>query len=292
MRFRSVLALATVLAVLPALEGEALADERAECANAFEATQRLQQEGKLMSALDQANRCAKATCPKLLKGECSKWVSEITPKLPTIVVRVKTADGCERTDAKVEVSGVSKRGTENDADEIRVDPGSHDITATDPVSGKTKTTSINFAAGEHRDVDIDFAEPDAVCGKSKKKSASAKKIQLPTILLGAGGAAFLTTGLVVGLIGSSKRSDLDECKPNCPQVNLDHVQGFFTAGDVLGVIGLVGIGAAVASYFILQPKAAKPVEPKEKDDDKERDKETSEAWLRPVIGPRGFSLVF
>lgn len=287
MNFRSVVAVTALLGLAFTAES-AHADERAECATAFEQTQRLQQKNELMSALEQANRCARPTCPKLLKSECSKWVSEIQPKLPTIVVRVKASDGCEKTDAKVDVSGAFKRGTENDADEIRVDPGSHEITATDPVSGRTKTTTINFAPGEHRDVDIDFAEPDAVCGKSvKKPKPPPRKIPMPSIILGAAGAAFLTTGVVVGLIGSSKRSDLDACKPDCTQEQIDHVQGFFTAGDVLGIVGLVGIGAAVVTYFVLQPpKDDKPAEPAKKEPPKD------EAWLRPSFGPRGFSLAF
>ena len=33
---------------------------------------------------------------------------------------------------------------------------------------------------------------------------------------------------------------------------------FFTAGDVIGVVGLVGIAAAAISYFVLQPKNAAP----------------------------------
>src|SRR3989442_14485869 len=97
-------AVASLLACC-ALAGRAAADERVECAHAYEQTQRLRQKGELLASLDDAERCARATCPQLLQQECARWTGEIKSKLPTLVVRIRGADACTKPNAQIDITG-------------------------------------------------------------------------------------------------------------------------------------------------------------------------------------------
>jgi hypothetical protein len=275
-RARSTLALVTV--ALLCASGDASADERTDCAAAYTQTQRLQLKSELIAALDSAERCARATCPALLKDECSRWAAEIKPKLPALVVRVKASDGCTRSDARIDV-GQSRKDPDSEA--IFVDPGVHDIKVTDPVSGKEKTQTINFAPGERRDIDIEFAGPEVTCSKPVEVTPVVKTSRVPriTLILGAIGGGMVLAGGTLGIVGALKRDDLDECKPACENDRIDGVRPFFVAGDVLAGFGVLVLGAAVVTFF----GAEKDKPPSS------RATTTSTRWM---LGPRGVGGTF
>ena len=230
-----------------------VAEETRQCAAAYEATQRQQQKSELVDALESAERCARTSCPSLLRDDCLKWTSELRPKLPTLVVRVRGSDGCARTDAKLSVTGHSRKHPTDDA--LLVDPGVHEIKVTDPASGQTKTQTINFAAGERRDIDVDFANEGAVCTSSGVNTPLGRVSTL-TLALGGAGAGLVIAGATLGIIGASKRSDLDACRPDCGRDQIDSVRPFFLFGDVLAGFGILALGAAAVTFFASDTKAA------------------------------------
>ncbi len=219
----------------------AAADETRECAAAYERTQRLQLRSELVSALEAAERCARPTCPDLLKNECAVWSKEIRAKLPQLVVHVRDSDGCDRTDAKIEVSG----GWRKEGNALLLDPGKRTIVVSDPASSQSRTQTIDFARGERREIDVDFAPPEgAVCATKRSK-----RVSTLTLVLGGVGGGLLLAGATLGGIGAMKRSDLDECKPNCSQERIDGVRPFFVAGDVIAGFGVLALGAAAITFF-------------------------------------------
>ena len=234
-------------------------DETRECAAAYEMTQRHQQKSKLVDALDSAERCARPSCPSLLRDECVSWAADLRSKLPSLVVRVRGADGCAQKDAKLDVDGNTRNSPRLDA--LLVDPGVHEVKVTDPVSGQTKTQRINFAPGERRDIDVDFASSDAVCAGGGLKTPIGR-ISTLTLALGGVGAGLVLTGAGVGLIGASKRAYLDDCRPGCSRERIDEVRPFFLVGDVLAGFGILALGAAVMTYFASDSKAAASTRPR------------------------------
>jgi hypothetical protein len=257
--------------------GEAHADETRECAAAYEQAQRQQQKAELLSALDAAERCARPSCPALLRDECSHWVPAIRSKLPSLVVNVRASDGCTRSDSPVDPGGPSRKAAESGA--LLIDPGVHDIRVTDPVSSASKVQTINFAPGERRDIDVDFAPEGAVCTPaSSSRKVAGFTIAKPTLIIGAAGGGLLLGGALLGLIGAIKRSDLDECKPNCPQERIDGVRPFFVAGDVMAGFGILALGAATVMFLTVDAKtpAASTPEPR----------------ARIVVGANGIGAVF
>ena len=245
-----------VAAALVASPRDARSDERVECANAYEQTQRAQQKSMLLAALEDAERCARPSCPSLLSTECSRWTTEIRAKIPNLVIHVRASDGCPHDGAKIEISGASRK--DEGADAILVDPGVHHVKVTDPMSDHWKIQSIDFAPGERRDIDVDFGPTDATCGPPPAKPAPPpRRAARASIVLGAIGGGLLVTGMALGVVGAVKRSDLDSCKPNCDQSRIDGVRPFFVAGDVIGAVGLLTIGAGVVAWYVLERNDAK-----------------------------------
>ncbi|MDF2697515.1 MAG: uncharacterized protein K0S65_5898 [Labilithrix sp.] len=243
--------IAALFAGTDARADQAHPDETRECAVAYEQTQRQRQRSELVSALESAERCARSSCPALLRDECRQWAAELRPKLPTLVVRVRGADGCASPDATVEVDG-NRRASESSG--LLVDPGVHQIKVIEPTSGREKVQRINFASGERRDIDVDLAPSGAVCTTSSATRAS--KIPTVTLVLGSVGAGLVLAGATVGLIGASERSDLDACKPNCARDRIDGVRPYFLAGDVLAGFGILALGAAVVTWVAGESKPA------------------------------------
>jgi hypothetical protein len=231
---------------------DARADERVECAAAYEQTQRLQQKSELIAAFDAAARCARPSCPALLKDDCSRWTTEIRSKIPELVVRVRSVDGCAHTATKIESSSAIRK--DGASESFLLNPGLHSIRVTDPTSGKTQSTEINVAQGERRDIDVDFGTPDAVCGGKPAKAVDAPPARQPQIALpiGAVGVGLVLVGASLGVVGALKRSDLESCKPHCDSARVDAVRPWLVAGDIIGGVGLLTIGAAVVTYFAFE----------------------------------------
>jgi hypothetical protein len=257
MRARTLLPLAVVLATSRA----AYADEKAECAKAYEQTQRLRQESNAVRAIEDADRCAQPSCPDLLRNECATWAKELRASVARIVIHVRGGDGCAAEQANV----VSSPRARRDGDGWMIDPGVQELTVSDPSSSRTKKVQFDLRPGERREIDVDFAEPNATCAKgggASSADASSRRIPPVSVGLASVGAGFIVLGGALGIIGAGKRSDLEDCKP-CSQDRLDAVKPYFVIGDTVAAIGLVSIGAAIAVYFAVQnappPKSARGV---------------------------------
>jgi hypothetical protein len=224
--------------------------ELKECATAYEQTQRLQQSNKLIEALDTADVCSKPACPPALSADCTKWAGEIRPKLPSLVLHVRGGDGCALPQAAVSVDTPTLKG---EGDAILVDPGSHTLTVVDPRTNQSRRQDMNLAAGESRDLDVDFAPPGAVCPRPLESTPFGNVPTISVIALSVG-AGFILIGGGLGIVGASKRGDLDDCKPHCSDSRINAVRPFFVAGDILGAVGIVGVALGAISYFALQQK--------------------------------------
>lgn len=224
------------------------ADERAECAKAYEQAQRLSQQDQMTKALDAAQRCARATCPALLSSECREWTTQFKGRLVRLVLDVRGTDACTARDYRVEIDRVLR--PENG--DLLVDPGVHEVRVID-ANGKTKEETVDLAAGSRRSLTFDFAAAGAQCsGESSGGAKSASSVPTPAIVLWVAGGVMLATGITVGLVGAGKRGDLDDCKPNCTRDRLDETQIFFTVGDIVGGVGLASLAAGALVYFLVK----------------------------------------
>lgn len=262
------------LAVILTSTSVARADERAECAKSYEQTQRLRQENSTVRALEEADRCSQASCPDLLRNECTTWAKELRAAVARIVVHVRGGDGCAAEQPTIAPSVHARR----EGDAWVVDPGVQELSVVDPASTRTKKVQFDLRPGERREIDVDFAEPNATCAKGGPGASSdvaPRRIPPASIGLASVGVSFLVLGGALGIIGAGKRDDLDECRPSCSQERLDGVKPYFVIGDTVAAIGIVSIIAAVAVYFA---SASTPPA------------KASASILRPT--PSGFALSF
>lgn len=245
----------------------ARADERAECARAYEQAQRLQQSGENRKALSAAERCALPTCPALLAEECKPWVTQIRKQLSRIEVHVVASAGCPPHDVSIEIDRVKV----TQSGPTFVDPGIHEVRAVDIRTKRIADKTINATSGELHLVELGFPPDGAACSDPvADKSGGVPKV---AVGLGVAGGALLLTGFVLGGIGASKRGDLDACKPGCSNDDIDGARTFFVVGDVIGAVGILTLGAATAAFFLGRG-----------------DPDTRSTSLRAV--PRGFQVRF
>jgi hypothetical protein len=237
----------------------AFADERAECAKAYEQTQRLRQESSVVRALEDADRCAQPSCPDLLRNECATWAKELRGSVARIVIHVRGGDGCAAEQPAIVPSPHARR----DGDGWVVDPGVQELTVADPSSSATKKVQFDLRPGERREIDVEFADASTTCttrgGSGSSGDVTSRRIPMVSVGLGSVGVGFIVLGGALGIIGAGKRDDLDACKPNCSQERLDGVKPYFVIGDTVAAIGLVAIGAAIAVYFAAS--SSTPVKP-------------------------------
>lgn len=220
------------------------ADERAECARAYEQSQRLQQRGENAKALAAAERCAQPSCPALLAEECKPWVTQIQKQLSRVEVHVIGSNGCPAHDPAIEIDRVRR----TQAGAIFVDPGIHEVRAVDAATKRIVDKTINATTGDVQVVELGFAAEGVVC--TEPGASSGRGIPKVAVGLGIAGGALLLTGVVLGVVGAVKRSDLDACKPACSNDQIDGARSFFVAGDVIGAVGILTLGAAAAAFFL------------------------------------------
>jgi hypothetical protein len=110
---------------LPLASGSARADiTKAQCIEANTKGQDLRRDGSLAAARDVFRTCAVASCPALLRDDCTRRIDEIERVQPTIVFDAKDTSGRDVSVVKVTIDG--KPLTDRLAGTpLQVDPGEH-----------------------------------------------------------------------------------------------------------------------------------------------------------------------
>jgi hypothetical protein len=105
----------------------ARADQKQECSAAYDATQSLRDEGKLVNAAKEALACRAAACPGFIREDCAQWLGEIEALVPTIVFSVEDAAGGTFTVTRFELDGrvLAAEGFYGKA--LPIDPGKHEV---------------------------------------------------------------------------------------------------------------------------------------------------------------------
>ncbi|MBX3190484.1 MAG: hypothetical protein KF819_26020 [Labilithrix sp.] len=219
------------------------------CIAAYEQTQTLRKDGKLVSAKAQAAICAHDTCPGLLSKDCSRWLSELEASTPTIVFEARTASGAERTDVRVKVDGVPLI-EHLDGKAIALDPGSRTFLFEAEGSSPVERTVVVREGEKNRKVSI------VVGGSARAEGAGEERpIPLGVWIFGGASIAFLVTSTIFAVDGFGKKSDLEACKPRCAPEAVDAMSTSFTLADVTLGAGLMA-GAAAAFLFFTRPASS------------------------------------
>ena len=233
---RATIGAALLTAALCYVQPASAADDaaHAKCADAFDASQRLSQGGKLQEALEKLLVCAQPTCPAFLSRECTDDYERIKLNLPTVTLVANDAHGAPLAEVVVSVDGK------------RVPPITSPVWRRRSIRASTifvfehtgdapVTLKVFIAEGaKNRRVVAEFgvtqpsSPPPATAPPAPDSKPLAPTthsgVPLATYVLGGIGVAALGTGVVVRLIAAAEYNSLaEDCRTTCTDAQVDPV---------------------------------------------------------------------
>ncbi len=165
-----------------------------QCIDANAKAQDLRRGGKLSAAREQLRLCSSASCPAIVRNDCTKRLDELEGVQPAIIFDAKDGSGRDLSAVKVTVDGHPL--TEKlDGTALLVDPGEHAFVFTVPDEAPvTQTFVLKEGDGERRERIVIGARPTAPVSP-ENASATAQ----PAISHGLGPQRIL--GVVAGVVG-------------------------------------------------------------------------------------------
>ncbi|MCA9179446.1 MAG: hypothetical protein KDB14_33555 [Planctomycetales bacterium] len=208
-------------------------------------------QGALLDAKRTFLQCATDSCPEVIREECQSLVTKLAKETPSVVIGVQDQDGRDVVNGRAFIDGaevkdwLAGRGHE-------LDPGPHRLRfeATD---GRKGTLAFAARSGEkNRRLLMKLRGPvptsqPAHEGSGTRQDSSGAPVGA-YIFSGVAAAAFGTFAYFA-LDGNSKKRDLDHCKPDCAQRDVDTLRRSYLIGDVSLAVGVVALGGA--TYFFL-----------------------------------------
>lgn len=237
---RRTLAISVVLAALCAA-APARADDAEACATAAESAQAHRTAGKLRAARAELVACSQATCPKVVRADCTRWLAGVENELPTIVVRVRGEGGADVADAVISVDG-ERVADRVDGKPIPVDVGERLIVATRGAAvARERIVTVSGERGRIVTLVVVGAAPPP--GREEPR----RPVVGPLALGGVGLALGIAGGVLWGL-GRSAHDDMEStCAPSglCSSDDVRSAKTKLVVGDVavgLGLASLIGAG--------------------------------------------------
>lgn len=258
-------------------------DDKQRCASAYEETQVLRKQGKLLDARERAVACSQAVCSAYVVRECTQFARDIEQSLPTVVFVVTDEKGADTTAARVMLDS-KPVGLLLDGKAVELDPGEHSFHF--ELGARSIEQKAVVREGErNRIVRVSFAPSAAVQPvpppspvgaptapppappAATDVSSAAPKGGVPTWAWVAGGAGVvLAVVAVVFKVDQGSAAGLQEQQCPGPDRTLctrgydprsDHSRETRDFGLFVGVgaAGVVALGAAVVGVVTSSPRA-------------------------------------
>ncbi len=220
----------------------------------------LRKGGKPIGAKAEFLQCADDGCPKLVREECRELVGKLAAETPSIVVVAKDGNGGDVTSGKVLLDGNAVDGALGGRS-IEVDPGPHSLEVVTESGQSARSEFVARDGEKNRSIELRLAKapgvepapsPASSPGPTPEPDAPKTKAT-PVVAYVLAGVAAVGFGSFAyfALDGTSKKSDLDECKPNCKQSDVDAMRKSFLIGDISLGVGALALGGSL--YFFLSP---------------------------------------
>lgn len=256
MRERTCWTLAAVTTVIATFAAETTAfaapDDREQCASAADQAQQLRDEGKYRRAREQLLICARDVCPGPIKSDCGKWLNEVDRDAPTVVFGARDSKG-DLSDVKVSMDGNPVQD-KLDGKPVLVDSGEHTFKF-EAKDGAVKEERVILRAAEKaRAIVVTFGDAKPPIREPiVAKEGDGGSLVLPIALAGVA-VVGIGSFAIFGIIGKGDVDDLQKCKPNCPEADVDSARTKLIIADISLGVGVVA-GAVAAYLFLTRPKA-------------------------------------
>lgn len=237
-------ALASALAL--GVATPASADDKSECIAASERAQRMRIDGKLPEARASLLVCARASCPAVVRQDCSVWLSEVSQLMPSIVIAAKDPKGADLVKVRVRLDQTTI-AEQLDGKAIPVPTGSHTLHAEHEGFAPVDVPVLIREGEKARSVEVRFGAAAAAGSSAPADHAEASGGHsiFPWIVAGVGGAT-LATGLVIATVGVTGIPD--QCnflKQSCEPKTPDDVKQTAESKHALALAGFGVAGAGV-----------------------------------------------
>jgi hypothetical protein len=240
--------------VIALLLGAASARADATCITAYEQTQTLRKDEKLIAAKAQAAICSRDSCPALLSKDCAKWLAELENVIPTVILDPRAPTGALRADARVKVDGARFAG-KIDGKPFPLDPGNHLFVFEADGAAPVESRLIVKEGDKNLKVTVTVTvAPAGVSSSGDGAKPSDRPIPIGVWIFGGATVVALGTSAFFAIDGLGKKSDLDKCKPRCAASDVDAMSSSFTLADVALGAGVMA-GAAAVYLFLTRPTA-------------------------------------
>jgi len=249
------------LASAEAPSGAEAEPSKAECARAFEESQRLRNAARYLEANREVRICSNPRCGAALSEECEKIYGELEAATPSVVFAARDGAGRELPGATVRIDDDSNP-LAIDGKPVPLDPGNHTFAFTaDGFEPRTEAALIR--AGERfRSIVVVFDPPPTPADAVPRTPAPAPgpRARVPVGVYVMGGVAAVGVAGFVGfrLWGASDFDDLSRtCKPDCASFSVDAVRQKYLISTVSLAVGAAAAVGAVTWYFAAAPATSK-----------------------------------
>ena len=230
------------------------ADDIDECIAAHVAAQNAQRDGEFAEARRQLAFCVRDVCPAPISDDCTRWLSELEQRQPTVIITVTDETGASLSDVRVTVDGdvLVERLTGRT---MPIDPGERKFRY-EHADGRSVEETILITEGDTaRRLIVSFPpKPEPVTTPvSPSVPPEAGDVPVAVWVLTAIAGVGLVGFAVLAGVGFGQEQDLaSSCEPSCSQDDIDGVQRLYIAGDISGA---VGIASGVAAFIIFAEAA-------------------------------------
>jgi hypothetical protein len=228
------------------------------CTTSYEGAQELMRpnrsESKLLLARESLRTCLRSNCKSWIVADCSKWLSEVETRIPTVVFSAKTTAGRDLTDVRVTNANGETVAQSLDGHSIEMEPGPHDFVFLGPAGGRVERHALVREGEKAQNVSAVFeAAPGEVGPTGPQPPVLAPRAEKATPTLryvgyGLAGAGVVGLGLgaVFGLTAIAKKNDAKcdgngfcDAGPRADALDAARVSTIaFVAGAVLGAGGV------------------------------------------------------
>jgi hypothetical protein len=231
------------------------------CGEAYVGAQRLRSEGKPLGARDMLVTCVKV-CSGAFRDECDGWLAEMSPRVPSIVVRAQDPDGNDVVDVTVDVDGKRVAG-QLDGKPIDLEVGKHKVVLTHAGSKPLEREVVATDGGVRRLLLVRFERPGGTPAPAPTPPAPRRTTWIPFL---AGGGILLAAGAVFGILAAGQKN-ASQCPNGCFRttptgaLNTDvtSAEDAYHRANTFAWVSNVGVGAglvavAIGTYFLVASK--------------------------------------
>jgi hypothetical protein len=227
-----------------------------------------QAEGKLLLARESLRTCLRSNCKSWMVADCSKWLSEVETRIPTVVFAAKDTAGRDLTSVRVTNADGSAIVETLDGRAVELEPGPHDFVFVGADGARVAHHALVREGEKAQAVLATFEAPPAPKPPPEAQPPVAPppppRRETPALrYVGYGatglGAIGLGLGAVFGLITLSKKSSDCDAKGFCTPGTRDSLSTT-AAISTVGFVAGAALAAGGIALVLLTPASSHRVE--------------------------------